>query len=59
MCGRFTQNYTWEQVRAFLDVFGPPQNLQPRYNIAPTTPVQVVRQTEQGRELATMRWQLM
>jgi len=22
MCGRFTQNYTWEEVYAFLAVFG-------------------------------------
>ena len=36
MCGRFTQHYTWQEVHAFLSVFGPPRNLQPRYNIAPT-----------------------
>jgi len=35
MCGRFTQRYTWGEVHAFLDVFGTPKNLQPRYNIAP------------------------
>jgi hypothetical protein len=35
MWGRFTENYTWEQVHAFLSVFGPPRNLQPHYNIAP------------------------
>lgn len=28
MCGRFTQNYTWQQVREFLSVFGAPQNLK-------------------------------
>jgi hypothetical protein len=22
MCGRFTQNYTWQQVHEFLSVFG-------------------------------------
>jgi hypothetical protein len=27
MCGRFTQNYTSEQVHAFLSVFGPLRNL--------------------------------
>ena len=37
MCGRFTQNYTWEEVYAFLAVFGAPRNLRPHYNIAPTT----------------------
>jgi putative SOS response-associated peptidase YedK len=35
MCGRFTQNYTWHQVHEFLSVFGAPQNLRARYNIAP------------------------
>ena len=31
MCGRFTQNYTWEEVHAFLRVFGAPRNLRPHY----------------------------
>ena len=42
MCGRFTQNYTWQQVHEFLGVIGTPRNLQPHYNIAPTTIVDVV-----------------
>jgi putative SOS response-associated peptidase YedK len=58
MCGRFTQNYTWEEVHEFLSVFGEPRNLQPRYNIAPTTTVDVIRRGEHGRELAPMRWWL-
>ncbi len=58
MCGRFTQHYTWEQVHAFLSVFGPPRNLQPHYNVAPTDTVDVVRLTDQGREMAPMRWGL-
>lgn len=43
MCGRFTQNYTWSEVHDFLNVLGTPRNLRPRYNIGPTTPVDVVR----------------
>src|ERR1700722_3426110 len=59
MCGRFTQNYTWEQVYAFLSVFGPPRNLQPHYNIAPTDTVDVIRLDKHGaRELVSMRWGL-
>ncbi|MGE4046487.1 MAG: SOS response-associated peptidase [Acetobacteraceae bacterium] len=58
MCGRFTQFYTWAEVHAFLSMFGTPRNLQPRYNIAPTTMIDVVRPTEQGRELVSMRWGL-
>ena len=59
MCGRFTQNYTWEEVYAFLKVFGTPRNLRPHYNIAPTTIVDVIRLDREGRrELASMRWGL-
>jgi putative SOS response-associated peptidase YedK len=35
-----------------------PRNLRPRYNIAPTTPVDVIRQIPAGRELVSMRWGL-
>lgn len=58
MCGRFTQNYTWQEVHAFLDLRGTPRNLRPRYNIAPTTTVDVVKQGHEGRELVPMRWGL-
>jgi len=52
MCGRFTQNYTWEEVYAFLKVFGTPRNLRPHYNIAPTTNVDVIRLNREGRARA-------
>ena len=59
MCGRFTQHYTWGQVYEFLNLLGPPRNVQPRYNIAPTTDIDVVRlDAEGGRELVRMRWGL-
>ena len=58
MCGRFTQAYTWSEVHDFLSVFGTPRNLRPRYNIGPTTSVDVVRLGEAGRELVAMRWGL-
>ena len=56
MCGRFTQRYTWSEVHAFLGVIGAAKNLRPRYNIAPTTTIDVVRLAEDGRELVSMRW---
>ena len=56
MCGRFTQRYTWSEVHAFLSVIGAAKNLRPRYNIAPTTTIDVVRLAECGRELVLMRW---
>jgi putative SOS response-associated peptidase YedK len=59
MCGRFTQYYTWSEVRDFLDLFGEPRNLRPRYNVAPTTTVDVVRLNAEGRrEMTSMRWDL-
>jgi putative SOS response-associated peptidase YedK len=59
MCGRFTQNYTWHQVHEFLSVFGAPRNPRPRYNIAPTTMIDVVRLNAEGkRKLVSMRWGL-
>lgn len=59
MCGRFTQHYTWQEVHAFLSVFGAPRNLQPHYNIAPTDTVDVIRLNASGqRELVPMRWGL-
>ena len=60
MCGRFTQHYTWQQIHEFLSVIGAPQNLQPRYNIAPTTLVDMVRHDAEGhRELVRgVRWGL-
>jgi putative SOS response-associated peptidase YedK len=59
MCGRFTQHYTWSEVRDFLDLQGEPRNLQPRYNIAPSTMVDVVRHDTGGwREMVSMRWGL-
>ncbi|MCW6513154.1 SOS response-associated peptidase [Lichenifustis flavocetrariae] len=59
MCGPFTQRYTWAEVREFLSVIGAPLNLRPRFNIAPTTTIDVVRLDVEGqRELVRMRWGL-
>ena len=58
MCGRFTQAYSWSEVHEFLSVIGTARNLRPRYNIAPTTAIDVVRHAEGDRELVPMRWGL-
>lgn len=59
MCGRYALTTTRE---AIVDEFniGVPTDLDhaPRYNIAPSQPVLVVRPTPNGRELTPVRWGL-
>jgi putative SOS response-associated peptidase YedK len=59
MCGRFTLrtrlNILLQQFHAELR---DEVELPPRYNIAPTQDIPVVRLTDAGRELTTMRWGL-
>ncbi|MBI1980288.1 MAG: SOS response-associated peptidase [Methylocystis sp.] len=56
MCGRFTQHLSWEELQRLADLIGQPRNLQPRYNVAPTTTIEVVRPACAGNELVPMRW---
>ena len=59
MCGRYTFTSPEEAARALFKYTGPPLNLRPRYNVAPTDDVPVVRNRKDGgRELAMMRWGL-
>ena len=59
MCGRFTQRLSWEELHRLADLIGQPRNLAPRYNIAPTTQIEVHRPAETGgNELVQMRWGL-
>ncbi len=57
MCGRFTLRATPAQLVEFFKLLREP-DWSPRYNIAPTQPVAVIRQTTQGRELSRMNWGL-
>ena len=59
MCGRFTQAYTWQELVALYRLTVPAINLQPRYNIAPTTTIDVLIPHGSGQlELVRMRWGL-
>jgi putative SOS response-associated peptidase YedK len=59
MCGRFTQACTWSEVYAALSLLSPsPSNMRPRYNVAPTTAIDVVVDRGAGRELVKMIWGL-
>ena len=59
MCGRFTQHLSWEELHRLADLIGQPRNLAPRYNIAPTTRIEVIRPAAGGSELVPMRWGLL
>jgi putative SOS response-associated peptidase YedK len=56
MCGRFTQSYTWRELVELYRLTQPARNLRPRYNIAPTTTIDVVVSVGAGPELVPMRW---
>jgi putative SOS response-associated peptidase YedK len=42
MCGRFTRDYTWHQIWEMYNLTSTAANLQPRYNICPTTTIDTV-----------------
>lgn len=45
MCGRFTKEYTWSEVHAFLSMFTvdtPANDPEPAYNVAPTQSAWVI-----------------
>ena len=58
MCGRYTLHHDSEQIirRYLLDRW--PADLRPRYNIAPTQQVPVIRVHGGAREMVMMRWGL-
>ena len=57
MCGRYTLVSNPEAIRALFRYAGQP-NFPPRYNIAPTQPIAVVRLFEGRREFALLLWGL-
>jgi putative SOS response-associated peptidase YedK len=60
VCGRFTLTASGEELAEAFGLDDPPE-LAPRYNIAPTQPVAVVRAEEpgSGRTLSLLRWGLL
>ena len=57
MCGRYVITSPPAAIRA---LFGYPEqpNFPPRYNVAPTQPIPIVRLTEGKRQFVLMRWGL-
>lgn len=60
MCGRFTVKMTWAEINALyrLTLDAPPHNLQPRFNVCPTDPIDVVTEQDGKRDYVRMRWGL-
>jgi putative SOS response-associated peptidase YedK len=58
MCGRYAVTSAPEAIRA---LFGYPEqpNFPPRYNVAPTQPIAVVRVIDGKRQFALVRWGLL
>jgi putative SOS response-associated peptidase YedK len=57
MCGRYMILSTPEAMRALFKYFEQP-NFPPRYNVAPTQPIPIVRLAEGRRQFALVRWGL-
>jgi putative SOS response-associated peptidase YedK len=68
MCGRFTKMYTWEQLHRLYMLTheatwksgntAARSNLQPRYNICPTTQIDIIRDMNGRPEILAARWGL-
>jgi putative SOS response-associated peptidase YedK len=59
MCGRYVIKHSRGDLQAAFDFAVPELELEPRYNIAPTTAVPIVRlAVAGGRELTMARWGL-
>ena len=58
MCGRFTVTSAPEAIRALFRYPEQP-NFPPRYNVAPTQPIAIVRLAEGKRQFALVRWGLL
>jgi putative SOS response-associated peptidase YedK len=57
MCGRYAITSAPEAIRALFQYLEQP-NFPPRYNVAPTQPVPIVRLSEGVRSFALVRWGL-
>ena len=58
MCGRYVIISTPEAIRALFG-YGEQPNFPPRYNVAPTQPIPIVRMVDGKRSFTLMRWGLM
>ncbi|EEA94205.1 SOS response-associated peptidase [Pseudovibrio sp. JE062] len=57
MCGRYSLSASPEEVKALFEYIEQP-NFPPRYNIAPTQPIALVKHENGGRHFGLARWGL-
>lgn len=60
MCGRYSDRYTWRELYELYKLtYGEKDgDWEPKFNIAPTTQIPVIRSLEGGRRMDLMRWGL-
>lgn len=60
MCGRFTRKYSWRELWELYTLHGGllTSNVQPRYNVCPTTTIDTIVETNGQRQYVPMRWSL-
>jgi putative SOS response-associated peptidase YedK len=59
MCGRYAITLPPEAMTGLFDLSAPAPDYVPRWNVAPSQPVPIIRQTKDGaREAALVRWGL-
>jgi putative SOS response-associated peptidase YedK len=59
MCGRFTLHTPESKIRDTFNLeHTEALGLKPRYNIAPSQPIPVIRDTDSGKEMVMARWGL-
>ncbi len=60
MCGRYRLSRRKQIVEEYFDSISGDEDWSPRYNIAPTQPIPIIRQNpkEPIRELSLIRWGL-
>lgn len=58
MCGRFVTIIPYDELKKIFDLVESQNRPEPRYNVAPTQQVPVVRNTGEVNELVPMKWGL-
>ncbi|MEO1104404.1 MAG: SOS response-associated peptidase [Pseudomonadota bacterium] len=56
MCGRYQLTLPLEAMQALFEIENQAEPYPPRYNVAPTQPIHLVRAAPGGRALTLMRW---